>query len=460
MPECVVIADDLTGGNATGVLLTRMGLSAGTVLAASRDEGGWREYECVICPTNSRALSAAEAYRRVSAAAKSWQGTPVRLYAKRNAGAEIDALLDVLGDDYAAAITPAFPDSGRTVSGGILSVHGVLLAESEAAHDPLNPVHTSRVDQLLAAQSERKSAVLVKTAPYFHPGLLAGEIARLYRQGIRLFCFDAATNADLTLIAEQMTISGIPFITADPGPLSAAATAALGLKAKARPAAAAPPSSSAPSSFLPKRGKDSGAGAPGCILAVVGSVNEVARRQFDTFIQTYRPEPVFLPTASLLAGDGSRERAVMAAADVLGRQLDAGASLLTLAGDGIYPHGRIDLGALAKDRGCQRHVLSEQINAAFAAVLTRLFASGRTVSGLYLSGGDITLALSRALGAQAIALMDEIVPLAALGRIRGGRQDGCLLASKGGMVGAPDAMCACIARLQKELGIKSLAGAG
>ena len=56
--------------------------------------------------------------------------------------------------------------------------------------------------------------------------------------------------------------------------------------------------------------------------------------------------------------------------------------------------------------------------------------------------------------------MDEIVPLAALGRIRGGRQDGCLLASKGGMVGAPDAMCACIARLQKELGIKSLAGAG
>ena len=32
MAQCVVIADDLTGGNATGVLLRKMGYQANTVL--------------------------------------------------------------------------------------------------------------------------------------------------------------------------------------------------------------------------------------------------------------------------------------------------------------------------------------------------------------------------------------------------------------------------------------------
>ena len=38
MPKCIVIADDLTGANATGVLLKKMNYSAYTVLNAERLE--------------------------------------------------------------------------------------------------------------------------------------------------------------------------------------------------------------------------------------------------------------------------------------------------------------------------------------------------------------------------------------------------------------------------------------
>ena len=38
MPQCVVIADDLTGGNATGVLLKNMNYRAYTVMNTERIE--------------------------------------------------------------------------------------------------------------------------------------------------------------------------------------------------------------------------------------------------------------------------------------------------------------------------------------------------------------------------------------------------------------------------------------
>ena len=66
MAECVVIADDLTGDNATGVLLKNMNYQAYTVLnlgALGKDviENG----QCIILPTDSRGVSSAEAYDRV-----------------------------------------------------------------------------------------------------------------------------------------------------------------------------------------------------------------------------------------------------------------------------------------------------------------------------------------------------------------------------------------------------------
>ncbi|MDY6416382.1 MAG: four-carbon acid sugar kinase family protein [Succinivibrio dextrinosolvens] len=44
-----------------------------------------------------------------------------------NIGAETDAMLDSLGEQYTAIVVPTFPSSGRTVVGGYLLVNGALL---------------------------------------------------------------------------------------------------------------------------------------------------------------------------------------------------------------------------------------------------------------------------------------------------------------------------------------------
>ena len=64
MPQCVVIADDLTGGNATGVQLRQSNFTSMSILTEDALEtAAHADSDCVIYPTNSRAVPPEEAYR-------------------------------------------------------------------------------------------------------------------------------------------------------------------------------------------------------------------------------------------------------------------------------------------------------------------------------------------------------------------------------------------------------------
>jgi uncharacterized protein YgbK (DUF1537 family) len=66
MPQCVVIADDLTGANATGVLIKKLNYSSYTVMNAERlTLSKLSDSDCILYPTDSRAVDAGIAYNRV-----------------------------------------------------------------------------------------------------------------------------------------------------------------------------------------------------------------------------------------------------------------------------------------------------------------------------------------------------------------------------------------------------------
>ena len=122
MPQCLIIADDLTGANATGVLLHKAGYSAHTVLELDGAKDIQNECDCLLYPTNSRSRTSEEAYRRVYEATKKLKSDDTKVYAKRidstlrgNLGQETDAMLDALGENYIALVAPSFPSSGRIV---------------------------------------------------------------------------------------------------------------------------------------------------------------------------------------------------------------------------------------------------------------------------------------------------------------------------------------------------------
>ena len=106
--QCVVIADDLTGANATGVLLKKMDYKAFTVMNSERIElSSISDCDCVLYPTDSRGVDPEIAYNRVQNVCNLLKNDEVRVYSKRidstlrgNLGSETDAMLDCLGEDY------------------------------------------------------------------------------------------------------------------------------------------------------------------------------------------------------------------------------------------------------------------------------------------------------------------------------------------------------------------------
>ena len=99
MPTLLIIADDLTGANASGVQLATRGFTARTVLADLSLELMQRfDEDALIKPTSSRAVRSSEAYRLVFDAVSAVRHIPIPLYSKRidstlrgNIGSETDA---------------------------------------------------------------------------------------------------------------------------------------------------------------------------------------------------------------------------------------------------------------------------------------------------------------------------------------------------------------------------------
>ncbi len=229
MAACVVVADDLTGANATGVLLTRMQYRASTVMSLSEsDQDVIRDCDCVLFPTDSRGVDAQEAYRRVSEAVEKLKGEQVQLYCKRidstlrgNLGSETDAMLDCLGDDYIAIVAPCFPSSGRIVIGNYMLVNGIPLHKTNIALDPKCPVKISEVDKLFQAQSKYKVRSIQISNMMKGVHALADQISEARRDGVRIITFDCVTQEDLELIADACLVSGEKIIAVDPGAFTA-----------------------------------------------------------------------------------------------------------------------------------------------------------------------------------------------------------------------------------------------
>ena len=229
MPKCIVIADDLTGANATGVLLKKEGFDSLTLLRESAAKSAsLPDCDCLITPTDSRAIPSEEAYERVASTLKLLKAPEVLHYAKRidstlrgNLGSETDAFLDVLGGEYMAVCVPCFPSSGRIIVGGHLLVNGVPLRKTEAAHDPKCPIHTTNAAELLRSQSKYPTAAVPLDVVHDGAERLGRVLRELRAQGVRNLVIDSVTTDDMATVAQALLLERIPAVSVDPGPFTA-----------------------------------------------------------------------------------------------------------------------------------------------------------------------------------------------------------------------------------------------
>ena len=428
--QCLVIADDLTGGNATGVLLAKTGYKSHSVLSYehSRDNPEFTECDCLIITTDSRGLTQKEAYSRVKHAARVFSGEDVKLYSKRidstlrgNMGTETDAMLDSLGDEYIAVCAPCFPSSGRTLVGGYLLVNGLPLHKTNIAIDPKTPVKVSGIAEIFQSQTKYKVASLYLDDLMNGKHALAEKLNALANQGNRIIIIDCVTSEDLNLIADAVITSKQKIIAVDPGVF----TATLARK------------------IITPRNKAERLK----ILAVVGSVNPNTRDQMEKLWLAQRPiANVFVDTKKLLESEDAREQEI-ARVSTEALNLAGTNTLLTITGDGIYPEKRIDF----KQYPAHIEILTGRINDSLAEIALRILRAEPSFRGLYASGGDVTQAVCAKVCASGLDLRDEVLPLAAYGLFSGGEFDGLHVVTKGGSQGNSDAINLCVNYLKSKL---------
>ena len=429
MAQVLVVADDLTGANATGARFARTGMRVATVTPehVSRVAG---DYDVVVANLDSRHVPAEQAADLVTDVIEAvW---PVGLVVKRtdttlrgNIGAEVEAAYDAVRERVPSAtrvrvlFTPAFPGSGRITEDGVQLLNGVPLERTDLALDPLFPMSTSVVADILGAQTDlavRHVPIRRITQEMLTAELLTGDEP--------VVVCDASTEQHLTDIAEAAAAAhhsdGTVWVAVDPGPTGALLAYALRLRGQA--------------------------GSRGPLLAVAGSTTELTRRQLATVARTGAVRFVDVDAVRLRDPDDDH-------ADVVAQELTEHLSssgfpelcvlrLVTTPEHvrDLPPQARAELpGRLA---GLVADVVNELADTVGAHALP---------SGLYLTGGDLVASVLDELDVHAFDVGGEVVPLAIHGHLSGGPLDGTPVVAKGGMVGDDITLVECLAKLRRAV---------
>lgn len=204
------IADDYTGASDLANTLTRCGLRTVQTIGIPADDLELPEVDAVVVSLKSRSIAARMAVER-SRAAEKWirsRGADHVLFKicstfdftdAGNIGPVMDALRADAGDNI-VLVTPAFPETGRTVYQGNLFVGSVPLNESPLKDHPLNPMHDSNLVRVLARQSGTNIGLVDLGVIACGPDVVRAHLDGLSENGFGAAIADAVFASDLETI--------------------------------------------------------------------------------------------------------------------------------------------------------------------------------------------------------------------------------------------------------------------
>jgi uncharacterized protein YgbK (DUF1537 family) len=204
------IADDYTGASDLANTLTRCGLRTVQTIGVPSDDLKLPEVDAVVVSLKSRSIEAGVAVSRSRAAEKWLRGRGAShvlfkicsTFDSTDAG-NIGPVMDALRADSGDAIvlvTPAFPETGRTVYQGNLFVGSVPLNESPLKDHPLNPMHDSNLVRVLARQSKTRVGLVDLAVIARGPDAVRTHLAALAKKDFGAAIADAVFERDLETI--------------------------------------------------------------------------------------------------------------------------------------------------------------------------------------------------------------------------------------------------------------------
>ncbi len=408
------IADDYTGASDLANTLTRQGLRTVQTIGVPPDDLSLPEVDAVVVSLKSRSIQADVAVER-SRAAEKWlrgRGAGHVLFKicstfdstdAGNIGPVMDALRADSGDSI-VLVTPAFPETGRTVYQGNLFVGSVPLNESPLKDHPLNPMHDSNLVRVLARQSRTKIGLVDLATLSRGAETVRARLAELASNGTGAAVIDAVFDRDLE------TIGGVAL---DHRLSVGASGIGLGL---ARALVASGKVKSGAS------GAASGAPVGGPAACLAGSCSQA------TLAQVAHAEKAMavlhLDPEQVIAGPGEVQRALAWASD----RISNGPILIASSSTPDQ------VAALQSRHG--RDAAGHAIEQAMADIAEALVGSG--VRRLVIAGGETSGAAVDRLRIPGFLVGAEIAPGVPVLRTVGVNQGEMLLALKSGNFGGPE----------------------
>ncbi len=426
MVKFAIIADDLTGSNATCSLLKKVGLNALSMIDFAEEVN--EDIDVVSYSTLSRAIHPEEAKSCVKEALKYMKSLNPMFYSKRidstmrgNISYEINAFFEEL-PGYMGICVPAFPSSKRIVINGTMLVEGNLLTNTDAGRDPKMPVSSDNVVEILkdGLNGKIKSinlAEIEKGATH-----LSKLIKGYYDEGISLLVFDAVLDSHLEIIGKAVFESHIKFFSVDPGPFSMHIARSILDK----------------ENLLSK------------VLMICGSVTDITVRQIRDLLNN-QDVKVIKVSAENLIDEEKRDleiKSVTSKADLI---LEDNNLLLVTTTPFEEGDKRLNLVEISKERNITIDEISILISSGLGEIGKEILNSKHSFAGVYTSGGDITVELVKLLNSAGITIREELEPLVAYGRLTGGEFDDLRIVTKGGMVGDAKTMEVCLNKLSTEV---------
>ena len=402
----------------------RRGIPISVVLSGSAVSGAaiYGAGSCVL-DTESRSLSGEEAFQKIVSETEKIPFENFHRVIKKvdstlrgNIGDETRALDSRYGSEL-IVFAPALPDLGRTTVNRIHLLRvaegrdGVPISQTELARDPKTPVKNDNIVKLMAEAFPGEKVVHIgldairRCYPPASGGALSFDEARI-------FCFDAASNADLQTIVRSVLATGKRVLWVGSSGL---ANSLLSVERPVPPA-----------------------------LAVIASLSSVTRSQVH-YAEKQGVSLAKAPLYAILEKKTSPEDIANDAAAVIKEGRDA-----ILLSSSTYSAEEYE----KTEESARLAGLSAEDMSAYTqktmGLIAALVLEQVKVSGLFLSGGDTAMSCFESLGAKGSSIDSEAALGIPLMRLLGGKYESLKVVTKAGAFGKEDAVFFALRKLREN----------
>lgn len=394
----LIIADDLTGANDTGVQFQKKGYSTFVdVLSKDECQNDLEAYDVISINTDSRSLSKKEAYDKVYHISKKYINSKISVLYKKidsmfrgHPGSELDAVMDASGLNV-AFVAPSYPENDRRIENGIL--------------------YTSSYEQINITEklkSKKKTCNINLDIIRGDRKILRDSIYKNIDDGAEVFLFDGVTRDDLRIVYEMSLEVDVPKLYCGSAGFADVFDAST--------------DNSLHEHTVSKQGK---------AIIVVGSIAK------ETAYQVKRISSIYDAPVSLLKIEDiiwDKVESIQNSIDSIKKLAHKDDKPIIIAVDSLFNYEKYH-----SEDSIEESKMAIKIVETLGSVVKETLEE-TVVDTIISVGGDTSLQVCKALGVRGIYLMDEIVSGIPIGRIIGGPWENLTIVTKSGSFGKQDAL--------------------